>query len=197
MRNLPRPHNHFARAASAALAVLVCAGPATPVAADEAVRRPTYDRSVLSKIAHDVLRRAVNPVESVAEPATPGDPEENGQEMPEPTADVPPSTNDLMPAVEGITVAIPPGARALTPPLPIPHAGYESNSGRQRPVATRGLSFSSGVRAPASGIDPALRAHVRGLRGQGREFVYGFLLLRVPPDETIERTLAGLGVTLL
>src|SRR5262245_40899193 len=197
MRNLPRPHNHFARAASAALAVLVCAGPATPVAADDAVRRPTYDRAVLSKIAHDVLRRAVNPVESVAEPAAPGDPQENGQDVPEPTADVPPSANDLMPAVEGITVAIPPGARALTPPLPIPHAGYDSNSGRQRPVATRGLSFSSGVRAPASGIDPALRAHVRGLRGQGREFVYGFLLLRVATDEALERTLAGLGVTLL
>src|SRR5215475_14015041 len=65
MRNPLRPHNHFARAASAALAVLVCAGPAAPVAADDTVRRPTYDRAVLSKIAHDVLRRAVSPVESV------------------------------------------------------------------------------------------------------------------------------------
>jgi hypothetical protein len=76
--------------------------------------------------------------------------------------------------------------------------GYQSNSWRQaRPETERALSFSSGVLARSSGLDPALQAHADGLRAQGRQFVYGFLLLRVPPNEVLERNLAGLGVELL
>ena len=35
------------------------------------------------------------------------------------------------------------------------------------------------------------------MRDQGRQFVYGFLLSRIPLDGALERTLAGLGVQLL
>ena len=83
----------------------------------------------------------------------------------------------------------------LVPPSGI--AGYQSNSWRQRPDAARGLSFASGVLPPASGLDPVLAAHADGLRARGRQFVYGFVLLRVPPDEALENKLAGLGVELL
>ena len=69
-----------------------------------------------------------------------------------------------------------------------PTTSYQSNSWRQaRPETARALSFSSGVLAPSSGLDPALKAHADGLRAQGRQFVYGFLLLRVPPDEALEK----------
>jgi hypothetical protein len=60
----------------------------------------------------------------------------------------------------------------------------------------RALSFSSGVLAPSSGLDASLKSHADGLRAQGRQFVYGFLLLRVPPDGGLEKKLAGLGVRL-
>ena len=56
------------------------------------------------------------------------------------------------------------------------------------PDAARGLSFSSGVLAPSSGLDPALKAHAVDSALEGRQFVYGFLLLRVPPDEALERS---------
>jgi hypothetical protein len=53
------------------------------------------------------------------------------------------------------------------------------------------------VLAPSSGLDPALKAHADGLRAQGRQFVYGFLLLRAPSSDALEKKLAGLGVELL
>jgi subtilisin family serine protease len=76
-------------------------------------------------------------------------------------------------------------------------SGYHSNSWRQRPETERALSFSSGILAPSSGLDPALKAHADGLRAQGRQYAYGFLLPRVPADEALERKLAGHGVQFL
>ena len=70
-------------------------------------------------------------------------------------------------------------------------AGYHSNSWRQRSDTARGLSFASGVRAAASGLDPALAGHADGLRAKGHEFVYGFVLLRAPLDEKLEKKLAA------
>jgi hypothetical protein len=76
--------------------------------------------------------------------------------------------------------------------------GYQSNSWRQRPAqSARALSFSSGFFAPAPGLDAALKARADRVRAEGRSFVYGFLLLRTPPDGKLESTLARLGVQLL
>src|SRR6185295_17422239 len=76
-------------------------------------------------------------------------------------------------------------------------AGYHSNSSRQRSDTARGLSFASGVRAAASGLDPALAIHADGLRAEGHEFVYGFVLLRAPLDEKLEKKLIDLGLSFL
>ena len=69
--------------------------------------------------------------------------------------------------------------------------------GDSGPIPARGLRFSSGGLAPAFGLDPALAAHTHGLRAEGRQYVYGFLLLRVPVDEALQNKLAGLDVELL
>ena len=42
-----------------------------------------------------------------------------------------------------------------------------------------------------------LKDHADGLRAKGRQFVYGFVLLRARADEALEQKLAGLGVELL
>src|SRR5262249_22176541 len=71
---------------------------------------------------------------------------------------------------------------------------YESNSWRQAsPATARALSFSSGHLASGIGLDPALKAQADGVGGQGRDFVYGFLLLRTQPDRALEQTLARRG----
>jgi len=159
-----------------------------------------HDRAAeLAAIADDVLRGAseedVPAVESVAPeglaPASAAEEQETEVELP--VAAVPP-------AQEGTFVATPRGAVSpakqdyVTAPPPY---DYESNSWRQPPQARHGLSFSSGVLARRSGLDPALRHHAAGPALRGRRLVYGFLRLRVPLDETVERRLADLGVTLL
>ena len=182
--------------AAAALAGLLWVGLAPLGTAREAVGLPAYDRTVLAEIAAGVLHRTSTDAEpwgpeATSAPAAQSDAADDDHGQTDPLSPV----AHMAPALEGIVVPIPSGTRALTAAPEASAAGYESNSRRQRPVATRGLSFSSGVRAAASGLDPALRAHAGGLRAQGREFVYGFLLLRVPPDEALERTLAGLGAS--
>ena len=109
------------------------------------------------------------------------------------------TATDIAPPLKGIIVPIDPLADHRKQPIPggVEAVGYQSNSWRQRPDTARALSFSSGVLAPSSGLDPALKAHADGLRAQGRQFVYGFLLLRVRLDEALEKKLAGLGVELL
>jgi hypothetical protein len=98
----------------------------------------------------------------------------------------------------GVRVKTPP---TLSPPskaLPSATAGYQSNSWRQAPSESgRSLSFSSGVLPPASGLDPEIEAEAQRLRAQGRQSVYGFLLLRVSLGAELEKKLERLGVKLL
>ena len=160
-RGLRESRWRLALALSAMITALTWCGLASPVGAEEGVRGPRYDSAVLSEIARDVLRRArAGPEDQKPEftRAVAGTPEEmvNAGTTDDP---VPPVTH-IAPAQEGLTVAIPPGfaagAKVISELAP---AGYQSNTWRQRPSAARGLSFSSGVLAPASGLDPALKAH--------------------------------------
>ena len=196
LRGFPR---NLAPAISVMITVLIWSGLVSPVGGEERVAVPLYDHAGLSEIARDVLRRAATgPSQSVPEPTAPAATPEEEIAVVESAADPKPPATDLVPAREGISVAIPPTstARKKMPPTSAT-TSYESNSGRQRAPAARALSFSSGVLAPSSGLDPALKTHADGLRAEGRQDVYGFLLLRVPSSEALEKTLTGLGVTLL
>ena len=182
------------------MAALISAGVTCPVTAEERVQRPPYDRRVLSEIARDVLRRgATGANQSVPQRTSPGGRPEPESAVVESASDVAVPATDISPVREGITVPIEPESRPPKKAVPAEAAaaGYHSNSWRQRPDTARGLSFSSARLAPASGLDPALKAHAGGLRAQGRQFVYGFLLLRVPPHEPLQMKLAGLDVELL
>jgi subtilisin family serine protease len=188
-----------ASAVSAMSAVVICSGLVSPVGGEDRVAVPSYDRGVLSEMARDVLRHgATGGNQSVPEHTSPAaDAKEELAVVgsaPDPASPV----THIAPAREGISVAIPPASSAPKKKLPASATtDYQSNSWRQRPDTARALSFSSGVLAPSSGLDPALKAHADGLRAQGRQFVYGFLLPRVRLDEALERKLAGLGVQLL
>jgi hypothetical protein len=180
------------------IAVTVFTGSVCPVGAGEPARVPQHDRRVLSEIAGNVVRGgAVN--RSVGEPSVPG----SGSE---PVAGLHGSPSDpdgslsithIAPADPGRTAPIEPGSHARIRVKDA--AGYESNSWRQRTDSGRGLSFSSGRLAPATGLDPALMGHAHGRRTEGRAaaHVYGFLLLRVPVDDALQEKLAGLDVELL
>ena len=190
--------------ASATIAVLIWSGLASPISAEERAATPTYDRNVLSEIGRDVLRRgATGSNQSVPEPRSPAAEAEEAAAVVGSGPDPVPNVTHADSAREGISVPIPPPSSARlkatqkVPPA-APDTSYQSNSWRQaRPETARGLSFSSGVLAPASGLDPALRAHADTLRAQGSQFVYAFLRLRVSPDAALEMKLAGLGVQLL
>ena len=160
---------------------------------------PPYDPATLSEIADDVLRQAsptAKPPEPVAiSPSAAAKAEDfDGVEL-----DPPPDSavTDIAPAREGITVPIPREAALAgrVKPQGAPK-GYRSNSSRQGDKkAPKGLTFSTGALAPASGLDAALQTQALAI--QGRSFVYGFVLLRGRPDEAVERQLAGFGVELL
>ena len=190
--------------ACAMMTVLGTAGVTRPVAAADRIQPPPYDRRVLSGIARDVLRNgATGANQSVAEPSLPGR-TPGLKPGPENTvADTEPdeamTATDIAPPLKGIIVPIDPLAGHGQQPTPgaVEAVGYHSNSWRQRTDTGRGLRFSSGGLAPASGLDPALAADTHGLRAEGRQSVYGFLLLRVPVDETLQNKLAGVGVELL
>jgi subtilisin family serine protease len=192
-------HEDVVPVAAAMIAALIWFGLASPVSGEETVTAPPYDRGVLSDIAHDVLRRgATGPDQSVPESISPA---ADAQESIAGVGSGPDSVPDvahIAPARETVSVTIPPTASAPRKVLPKSATpGHQSNSWRQAPPETaRSLSFSSGVLARSSGLDPALKAHADGLRAQGRPSVYGFLLLRVPP-QGIETKLEGLGVKLL
>jgi hypothetical protein len=190
--------------ACAMMTMLGTAGVTRPVAAADRIQPPPYDRRALSEIARDVLRNgATGANQSVAEPSLPGGTPGLTPEPDSTVADTEPdeamTATDIAPALKGITVPIDPlaGHRPQPTPGAVEAAGYHSNSWRQRTDTGRGLRFSSGGLAPASGIDPALAAHTHGLRAEGRQYVYGFLLLRVPVDEALQSKLAGLDVELL
>ena len=198
-RCLPGFRGCVAPAVSSMIAVLIWSGLVSPVGAEDRVSVPPYDRKVLSEMAQDVLRHGTTGRnQSVPESTSPS--ADATEEMavvgsaPDPASPV----THIAPAREGIHVSISPTSSPPKKKLPTSATtGYQSNSWRQRPDTGRALSFSSGVLAPSSGLDPALKAHADGLRAQGRQFVYGFLLLRVRPDEALERKLTGLGVQLL
>ncbi len=199
-RCLLRFRKGLAPVTSAMLAVLIGSGLVSPVLGEDKVAVPApYDRRVLSEIARDVLRRgATGGNQSVPEETSPAAGAVEEIAVVGTALDPDSPVAHIAPAQEGITVAIPPGSAAAKEVIPeAATAGYHSNSWRQRPGAARGLSFSSGVLAPGSGLDPALKTHAHGLVAQGRQSVYGFLLLREPLDEALEKKLAGLGVQLL
>ncbi len=190
--------------ACAMMTVLGTAGVTRPVAAADRIQPPPYDRRVLSEIARDVLRNgATGANQSVAEPSLPGRTPGLKPEPDSTVADTEPdeamTATDIAPPLKGIIVPIDPLAGHRQQPIPggVEAAGYHSNSWRQRTDTGRGLRFSSGGLAPASGLDSALAAHTHGLRAEGRQYVYGFLLLRVPVDEALQNKLAGLDVELL
>ena len=204
-----RPHRSLgfrqivASTACAVMAALTSDGLTRSVSAEDRVP-PPYDRRALSEIARDVLRRgAAGADPSVAEPSLPGGTAEQKPEPDATAADSEPAqavtATDIAPTPEGIMVPIVPRARERQKPSPdeLNPAGYQSNSWRQRSDTGRALSFSSGRLAPASGLDPALAAHAHGLRAAGRQYTYGFVLLRGPVDRALQGKLAGLDVELL
>jgi hypothetical protein len=184
----------------AVMVALFGSGVAPPRPAEaKKVGPPPYDPATLSAIAADVLRSAsptAKPSEATAvSPSAAAKAEDfDGVEF-----DVPPDSAvaDIAPAREGITVPITrEAALAGRGKLHGTPKGYRSNSGRPGDKnAPKGLSFSTGALAPASGLDAALQT--QALAVQGRLFVYGFVLLRGRPDEAVERQLASFGVELL
>ncbi|HEY8515532.1 MAG TPA: S8 family serine peptidase [Candidatus Binatia bacterium] len=205
-RNLRELRGRLASALVASLALALCVGPVSSVAGDQSVVRPPYDEALLAEIAEAVLAGLPASPPEATSPAAPSsapgaaasDAAAADASAAEPELAPDELAAELAPAVEGVNVLIPPGAMASRKkPDAKATATYLSNSSRQRADAGRALSFSSGVRAPASGLDPALEAHAHGLRDRGRDTVYGFVLLRVPLDERVEEKLAALGVRLL
>ena len=199
-RQSPAFRRRLAPALATISAVLTAAALLCPVAAEHGAPVPRYDRRVLSEIAQDVLRRAASgPDQPVARVSLPTRQPDEGIEAAGSAADLAPPATDIAPTQAGTIVEIAPGTPApgrKTAPK-TSAAGYHSNSWRQRSDTARGLSFASGVRAAASGLDPALAAQADGLRAEGHEFVYGFVLLRAPLDEKLEKKLAGLGLAFL
>ena len=198
----PRPPEFYRRLApafSVMTAVLMSVALVCPVAAERGGGAPRYDRRVLSDIAADVLKRgATGPVQSVPAQALPVTEAEPEIAVIEAVPDGPSPATSIAPPRETIAVPITPGAAVAPKVIPETAAdGYQSNSWRQRSHAPGGLSFASGVLPSASGLDPALKDHADGLRQQGHQFTYGFVLLRVPLDEALEQKLAGFGVELL
>ena len=188
--------------AFAMMTVLGTAGATPPVAAADRIQPPPYDRRALSEIARDVLRNgATGANQSVAEPSLPGRmpglKPESDSTVADTERDEAMTATDIATPLKGIIVPIDPLAdhhRKQPIPGAVEAVGYHSNSWRQRTDTGRGLRFSSGGLAPAFGLDSALAAHTHGLRGEGRQYVYGFLLLRVPVDEALQNKLAGLDV---
>jgi Subtilase family/CARDB len=200
-RRLPGFRRSFPSAASATIAVLIWSGLVSPVGGEQGLVLPPYDRGILSEIAQDVLRRgSTGPNQSLPEAISPGAEAQEEVVVVGSAPDPVPAPTHIAPAREGTSVSIPPTSSAPKKKV-LPESAttsHQSNSWRQaRPEAARSLSFSSGVLAPSSGLDAALKSHADGLRAQGRQFVYGFLLLRVPPEGTLQKKLAALGVQLL
>ncbi len=189
---------HIARNVVAAMiAAVACGGLVPPVRAGDRQASPPYDASVLSEIAENVRRRALTgpkklePV-SISPSATAAPAEFEGEDI-EIAPDAPFAHS--APAQEGITVATPPGAALVGKTKPEPGVGYQSNSSRGRKHLGSGLSFSSGILAPSSGLDPSLTT--QALATRGRPFVYGFVRLNTPRTEALEQHLASFGVQLL
>src|SRR5215472_339811 len=198
--HLRQPGGTLRSGISAIIAVFVCSGLASLASGEDGVAPPPIDRATLSAIAEDVLRRgaasANHPAPRMVTP--PASPRPASSMLDSPRDPEPPMAH-MPPGREGTTVAGRPAAWTPKKPLPTEAPGtYQSNSWRQaRPETARALSFSSGYLAPSVGLDVALKAQADGLRVEGQQSVYGFLLLRRPPDAALEQRLASLGVELL
>src|SRR5262245_34681574 len=188
-------------ALSAMTAAMIAARLVCPAGAEPNIAPAPHDPRVLADIARDVLRRgATGPIQAAPEPTLPASAFQEPTTEIEVAVDPDSPSAPLAAAREGITVAIPPeSARPKKKMAPqSATTGYQSNSWRQKRADTaRALSFSSGALAPATGLDPALKTHADALRAEGRQFVYGFVLLRDQPDEALERKLAKFGARLL
>ncbi len=191
------PRTGLARGFATTLVVLGLALPALATEPDDVV--PRYDRDALSAIADDVVRRAATGSDGAVVESVPPDPASAGARVVDELDPEMPAA-PIAPAQEGIVVPTSSGLAAQPKVDFVPGVsdqGYQSNSSRRRSRTPRGLTFSSGARTRTSGLDPTLRSRAASTARRGRQFVYGFLRLRVPLDETVERRLAELDVTLL
>jgi hypothetical protein len=82
-----------------------------------------------------------------------------------------------------------------------PEGGIESKSNSTTAEASateeREISFSSGSFTPSTGLDPSMASEVLAMGVNGRDFVYGFILLDEHLGEETQQELEALGVTLL
>ena len=82
-----------------------------------------------------------------------------------------------------------------------PEGGMESKSNSTIAEASaseeREISFSSGSFTPSAGLDPSMASEVLAMEVNGRDFVYGFILLDEHLSEETQQELEALGVTLL
>jgi len=183
-----------------AVAVLIWCGLVSPARSEQGVAPPPYTDELLSEMSQDVLRRgSAGPALSTPESVTPGAEPQRAMTAVGGAPDPAPPISHIGSGREGITVPISPATTTLKKLIPPPAlTGYQSNSWRQPVAGTeRSLGFSSGLLAPSSGLDPSLKARAVGLTAEGRQYVYGFLRLRTPLHDALERKLAALGVRLL
>ena len=190
----------FRPAIGAAIAVLICSGVGSRAHGEEGAPRPVIDPETLSAIADDVLGRGparLNQTVSESKSALVGPAPESLAAGSDSKALAP--FAHMSPGREGTRVSIPAATSSPTKELPTSAPGtYQSNSWRQpSPDTARSLGVSSARGTSLVGLDAALKTQADGLRGQGRQFVYGFLRLRTAPDAALQKKLAGLGVTLL
>jgi len=166
-RGVPGFRKSAAPVVSSMIAVLIWSGLVSSVGGEQGLVVPPYDRGMLSEIAQDVLRRgSTGPNQSLPEAISPGAEAQEEIGVVGSALDPVPAYTHIAPAREGTSVSIPPTSSAPKKVLPkSATTSYQSNSWRQaRPETARALSFSSGVLAPSSGLDPALKAHADGLR---------------------------------
>ena len=199
IRRLPEFCRRFGPVASAIVAVLLVSGPVSPLGSEDKTTVPQHDPAVLAEIAQDVINRASTSHDRTLPESSSRDGVPDEITVVGSAPDPAPALSHFPPGREGISVSAPATA---SPPKPAPAtsgaAGYQSNSWRRgRPESSRSLTFSSGVFTPSSGLDLALKVQADRVRAEGRSFVYGFLLLREPPNKELQNTLASLGVRLL
>ena len=85
-------------------------------------------------------------------------------------------------------------AATFTPPV---RSRQEARDGQQPEVNWRVLHFGSGTFRPDPGLDPAMATAIRTLGAEGREEVFGFLLMEEYLAERHREELAQLGVRTL
>ncbi|MCI0526647.1 MAG: S8 family serine peptidase, partial [Nitrospira sp.] len=155
----------------------------------------------LKRAAQEILDKSIGvtyiPTEETFSTAPPE--EEN---LSETNLEPPPGASHLLPAQEAISVF---SGSTRTPrfsqkPVPgevVPRYASNSPSSPTSLDEWRKLSFSSGALVSPSGVDERMSLEASLLKGEGRNFVYGFLLMNEFLSEETQRELEGLGVRLL